>query len=238
MKLIWILLFPVVCFSANFTLFTIPKSGTHLVIKLLESPLFCDAARDSSPYHEHFRGIDPVRYFHKKGPAQKAIVPIRDIRDVALSWIDWVEKYPEHCPIINRDAFFSMSKEDKIIAMFSPEIWGKSLFMEEYKACMRFIKAVPSDRLLLISFEKLLGSKGGGSDYEQLEEIRRVADFLSIPYNEQQLQETAENLWGSTVTFNKGQSERWKSEYNASHIELSQAVCGEYLMKFGYEIVR
>jgi len=97
---------------------------------------------------------------------------------------------------------------------------------------------VPADRLLIVSFERLVGSRGGGSDEEQLEEVRRVADFLSISYDEQQLKETAENLYGNTFTFRKGQIQRWKREFDADLMELYQDSFGEFLIEFGYESAR
>ncbi len=229
--------FPIFVFSANFSLFTIPKSGTHVLIKLfrnpefnrleptnqkelINNPLFYYSVHFSDPFDEC------IQYFSSE---HKFIVNVRDFRDVAVSMVDWcIER--NKCPFICgnkiscgqvKQAWFDLSYTEKIKAFFQPDIWGKSWLMKELEKLEKFLLFVPQDKCYLTSFEKLVGSKGGGDSVQQQAEIQKIATFLGIHIHKKTIKLIADSLYGDSYTYRQGRIGRWKEIFDEELIELS-----------------
>jgi hypothetical protein len=199
-----------------------------------------DAQVALSPHHyssTHFGDTETLEHFIATYPDHKFILNIRDLRDVALSMLDWCLELEgaSFTHSIDITTWNALPRKSQLASQFSPKIWGDSWLIEEYRDFMNFIAKVPSDRILITSFEKLVGSRGGGNDLDQQEEIRKIADFLSVSYEELDIQEIADHLYGETFTFRVGQIKRWEKEYDASLLDLFKTTFGDFLVEFGYE---
>ncbi len=84
-------------------------------------------------------------------------------------------------------------------------------------------------------FEKLVGDKGGGDSAMQTEEIQRIANFLDISLDRNQITDISDELFGGTPTFKKGQIDSWKQYFTPQVKTLFKKVAGQLLIDLGYE---
>ncbi len=87
------------------------------------------------------------------------------------------------------------------------------------------------------SFEKLVGSKGGGSDEVQFQEISNICDYLGLQKTPEQIKRLCDNLFGSkkSLTFSKGLIGLWKTNFTAEQKEIFKCVANDLLIELGYE---
>lgn len=88
-----------------------------------------------------------------------------------------------------------------------------------------------------VYFERLIGSKGGGSDEIQMEEIRLIAQHIGVKLSPSKVKEIRDSLFGGTSTFREGKSGGWKNFFTP---EMKQAFkntpgANELLIALGYE---
>ena len=86
-----------------------------------------------------------------------------------------------------------------------------------------------------IKFENLIGSKGGGNDKLQLNEIRKIAKHIGINITDKEATKVAHKLFGGTTTFKDGQIGSWKNHFNAEHKIIFKKTAGKLLIKLDYE---
>lgn len=93
------------------------------------------------------------------------------------------------------------------------------------------------DRTLLIYFEDLVGSQGGGSDDKQQETLEKINDFLNLEYSTEELVAIGQKLFGHarSQTFRKGQIGKWKEYFDEQMTEAYRKKFGHYLQQLGYE---
>lgn len=100
-------------------------------------------------------------------------------------------------------------------------------------------------------FEKLVGSKGGGSDEEQFKEIKNIAKHLGLDVSDGKIKDVASKLFGDDnfdwpkepqseflvgeKTFRSGQIGSWKTCFNEQHKKAFKTLAGNLLKKLGYE---
>ncbi|RME60149.1 hypothetical protein D6779_02685, partial [Candidatus Parcubacteria bacterium] len=64
--------------------------------------------------------------------------------------------------------------------------------------------------VLVVRFEDLVGSKGGGDDNAQRKTIKQVFEHVGWDMADDDVQKIQENLFGGTHTFRKGQIDAWR----------------------------
>ena len=84
-------------------------------------------------------------------------------------------------------------------------------------------------------FEKLVGTKGGGSAEEQMKELSNIAQHLDIPHDEQGLARVVEKLFGKSATFREGKIGSWKASFHDEHKRAFKSIAGDLLIDLGYE---
>ncbi len=100
-------------------------------------------------------------------------------------------------------------------------------------------------------FEKLVGSKGGGSDEEQFNEIKNISKHLGLEISDEKIKDVAGKLFGDNdydwpidspsdflvgeKTFRSGQIGSWKSCFNEQHKKVLNAIAGKLLTELGYD---
>jgi len=82
--------------------------------------------------------------------------------------------------------------------------------VEFYKLFMPWAKA---EKFYAVRFENLIGSSGGGSDQAQLQEIKKIAQWLGRQLTDEQAGQIALKLFGGTSTFRKGQIGSWREHF-------------------------
>lgn len=85
-------------------------------------------------------------------------------------------------------------------------------------------------------FEKLVGPKGGGNIKDQLEEIKKIAEFIGIKINHNQTKDIADRLFGDSHTFREGKIGSWKKYFSEEHKKDFKRIAGQLLIDLKYEI--
>ena len=68
-----------------------------------------------------------------------------------------------------------------------------------------------------------------------MREIMNIARHIGIPVNRKRALEIANQLFGGTATFRKGQIGAWKKEFTQEQKELFKEHAGQLLIDLGYE---
>jgi hypothetical protein len=220
----------------NFLLITNPKSGTHLIQKVIalllgKPPLHGTQIRvnldswtnqllnpQAFPFtHVGKKYLDNYEFCLKNN--FKIIFIQRDIRDQLISSIrSLIRKDNVHIP-------FTEKIKDRIA---KKAFYVNQPLMDE----IRRIKL----QGLVIKFEDLIGPKGTGNLELQRSSIIRIAEYLNISLNEQQINYICENLWGNTMSFRKGIIGDWKNYFTEEIKKIFiERGGGDVLIELGYE---
>lgn len=85
------------------------------------------------------------------------------------------------------------------------------------------------------TFEKLVGKRGGGDDEMQLSEIIAIARHMGFYINRQQALVIAKDLFGKSATFREGKIGAWKKYFLKRHKIAFKKIAGQLLIDLGYE---
>lgn len=102
-----------------------------------------------------------------------------------------------------------------------------------YKSYWGWLSHFPD--FVLIKFEDLIGSKGGGSDETQINTVKKIANNLGKKLTDNEIKIIADNLFGATWTFREGQIGCWKKYFKPIHKDCFKIVAGQLLIELGYE---
>jgi len=225
--------------------FSVPKSGTHLLLKclsILMDEKFYYIDFDSNNFSEvikkkyiwtHLNNSEFKYNAFIRSLKYRAIVQIRDIRDVVMSYVNWILKDP-NTPKKTIDEFKNLSLEDKITYVINCD------FLED---CLKNIHIwLNNPDVFVCKFEDLVGENGGGLNIKQREIILKLSDYINFPIKEDKLDFIEKHLFGNreddkfiSVTFFSGQIGKWKNFFNEKHKELFKKKYGKTLMLLGYE---
>jgi sulfotransferase family protein len=91
-----------------------------------------------------------------------------------------------------------------------------------------FLPWKKSPAVFSVSFEDLIGSRGGGSDERQLRAIKGICDYLGCSLSHEVACRVAEQVFNPSVsTFRRGQIDAWRAEVD----EATEAVLNDKLAK-------
>lgn len=252
-----------------FALLTIPKAGSHLMIKALyfmtgvapvwhtHFPSIYYLPPDQGFLYTHLCVSPELQSNYDDLPDLRKIVTIRDLRDVCVSMVHQIEKnvWPG-MSLSQRQAFKRMSFDEKLlfvigydydvqqVAGFAPN----SLQVSIEKVAKQAVDYSMHSDSLVCKYENLVGPLGEGSEEAQHSELRKIADYLEVPMEEEALQEIAQNLYGDEVnpfnefgashfrsTFHSGKIGSWKAFFKEEHKEAFKEKLGGFLIALGYE---
>lgn len=169
---------------------------------------------------EHFKYLQSKKY--------KFVFLYRDPRDQLISYIFWMPRVVKHAPICQ---IKDIHTQIRVLIEGSSTI--KPLFSHKNFEQM---KRVQRKNVLMVKFEDIVGSRGGGCDEKQLTTILKLAKFLGVPLPRAKVSEIIENTWGNRGTFRKGQIGDWKNYFTDEHIDLYKEKYGDKLIEMGYEL--
>lgn len=217
---------------------SIPKGGTHLIMKCLEMLTGKESRSDGIKYWD-IEDLGFEKYFstlhfhvpriaHARGPEWKMILNIRDPRDVVVSFVNRSFK-----PALYKlEDWGQLPYEQKISYILN---YNESIYYVPLQFAYFFETLSNNPDACVVKFENLVGAKGGGSDKLQFSEIRKIADYLEIEISEEKIKSIAQNLFGGTETFKKGKIGLWKESFTEEQKEKAKELFGETLIKLGYE---
>jgi hypothetical protein len=172
-----------------------PLEEIEQKMSLLEKGAFLAGHRD---YDEEFNNI------LKENKISHVLI-VRDPRDVVVSRTFYIQKRPEHKLF---SYYNGLSRRERFIASINGVDSGDMLGITEiYK---RFLPWLSEGRCLVVRFEDLVGSRGGGSDEKQSEVLMRIIKHFGITVDKDDLKTIAfKSFTDKMVTFRKGQIGDW-----------------------------
>ena len=152
----------------------------------------------------------------------KVIYIYRDGRDVYYSYYNYKKKYN----VIPSNMLFSDFLHE---ILKSTEKWSDHI--------LSWTNKYPKEKILLIKYEDLINNK--------FEVLKKVSEFISIPTNNQVINQLIATSDYSTmaktgnnkedVVLNKGTSGGWRTEFSKQDIEIFKMHENKALIKLGYE---
>lgn len=252
----------------DFYLVTIPKSGSHLMHKLMRMLLEAHPMDPSIPHYDHytfpadiseipestfaqailkiknFKTYYPSSHtnftkcylqFSKTHPNYTPIVLIRDLRDVLVScvYFQWAEIEREIGP-----TSFDQKLSFLIHLGHSPT---QNKILNIYRYAEEALQWMDDPNTVLIRFEELVGSEGGGTGDLQKKAISIVAGALEVPLDSKQLRDICYELFGADrgppmlTTFRQGKIGSWKDCFSNENLHDFNQKWGQFQLSFGYD---
>ncbi len=248
-----------------FGLVTVPKAGTHLLLKLL----FFIQNREPSEIRP-FLGIDSWNNFAYGGNIQTLSNKLEDMvngnsfiychTDYSVLMEKFLKKHPNFPLILGirdlRDIFVSQVyfQWDLLEGIIGPSSFDdKLLFVMEnesvdrhpkllviYKHAAAMMRLLDHKNSLIVRFEDLVGSKGGGNDDLQKKTVVDVANWIGVTLSSEQISEISELLFGAEhllhANFRSGQIGSWKDHFKPKHVNFFKKKYGDLHQIFGYSL--
>ncbi len=237
---------------------TIPKAGTHLLVKYFHILL----KRQILPYktwsttHFFVKDFPQIYRLINESPENKAISLIRDPRDIICSLVDWLEKIHNYSntEIFFKKKWFSLSRSEKIRLLidvslprdylnkyFKYKCEGMTLPERIRESVERAVCFNSLPQVLVVRFEDIVGDKGKGSRLAQLTAFEAINEYLNIYVEEDEFVEIINSLWGKEdpeqihqPTFFKGYIGRWEEEFDDLDKAIMEDYYGRLISELGY----
>lgn len=164
----------------------------------------------------------------------RVIFNYRDPRDVVVSMVNFLSGSTKkgygdfsEFQIFNRILNSKSTMEDKLTyALTDPSFPGHDAFAKA-------VWLLNHPDVCKVSFEDLVGEKGGGSAVAQRGAVARICDFLGFDIS---VEHIADKLFNQdSFSFFKGQVGTWREVFTAEHIKLFMDRFGDSLAQYGYE---
>lgn len=223
-----------------FALITIPKSGSHLVMKAIYfltgsvpvwhtrfPSLYYIRPQDGFLY-THFCLSPELERDYAELPSLKKIIFIRDLRDVALSIVEQIRKnlWPGLSGEM-RQEFLKLSHDEQLLFVINfdydvhevSEYAPNSLQVSLAKIGEQALKYANDASYLTCSYENLVGPLGGGTEEAQIKEIEKLSEFLGLSSHGDDIAELAAKLYGNEVNpFGKEGLKNFQSTFHKGQI--------------------
>ncbi|MBW3661830.1 MAG: hypothetical protein KY469_01930 [Actinobacteria bacterium] len=220
-----------------------PRGGLAQVPIGVDWPVSADAAR----VRRRLRWVPPGGVLsghipHSPGFASivaqldvRVVAVVRDPRAVAASLVPFVLERPHH---FLHDRFAALAPEERLVASLTGlPADERGLGLLDLGTRFGSIAAWREDpNAIVVRFEDLVGSAGGGSDERRLEVLGRLAVHVSSPHDERVLATVADGLFGGTSTFRRGSVDAWRADFRTEDHDLARATLGGVGASLGYDL--
>ena len=161
------------------------------------------------------------------------VIIIRDPRDVIVSQVHYVLSAPKH--FLHR-AFGALGDRERCFdAAIDGGIFGRAILESIRARCLSLDVWLQSPRSIVIRFEDLVGSQGGGSETLQLDTITKLLRGAGVSKSDKEIQSIAAELYGpGKRTFRKGKiGEAW-NEMTPAQLARMDEMLGDIYAQWGY----
>ena len=170
--------------------------------------------------------------FHEGG--MRVVCILRDPRGVAVSQMHYLKQLKNH---FAHEEYMALPSDHErlLVSIRGGELGGRELqpLDQRYR---QFLRWGQEGGAVMVKFEDLVGTKGGGSDEAQRVAVERVARHLGVAADEGVLRRVEEELFGVGRTFRKGQIGGWREEFSEEHEGAVKEVLGTLLVELGYDV--
>lgn len=185
-------------YDSKIYIFSVRKSGTNLLSTFLDN-LNVDFEKSHLLYSHKLKPF-------LLSPRKKGIILIRDPRDVCISGVFWrTDRWFDENPHSPQPLLNKQVRLDPTLL----NIWNEASFRGKLKIAIAHEFPLPfsqinieyeiakqlienhRSRFLVIKFEDLIGSKGGGSDEKQDEVIQEILKFFGIKIGKKKIHVSA-----------------------------------------------
>lgn len=240
----------------KFVIHAIPKCGTHFiqrVIKLLtdkdinHAKLSFNALNDIEKRHEILRiyqdyDTSSINLLKKNG--YKVVAMVRDPRDALISFLYHMRNRKGQG---QRRDFFTVSSnfdeltfDEQLMALIKGD-YGMLSYLTFYRSRVGWSQ---DPHCLMIKYEDLVGSKGGGDDALQAESVVDIANYLNIELTDAKLEWVLNKMYlkkGADIAnddnnvFTRSSTGNWKKFLKKEHRKAFKKAAGNLLIQLGYE---
>ncbi len=153
----------------------------------------------------------------------------RDPRDILVSFADWIGGRAD---FYMHSDFAPLPREDRVRLLLrgGPTSAGPLLPFHDILARGAGWLNVPG--MLQVTFEDLLGPAGGGDARAQRATLAAIHAHVGAPVPLAQLDAAA--IYGGSLTFNKGRSQRWRELDDSTLVQEIETTLGPHLDRWGY----
>jgi hypothetical protein len=168
----------------------------------------------------------------------KQILLLRDPRDVVVSNMFFTKREPG---VRHHKYYAEVLKGDDERIMATIRGFGQDTATERPRASIRemfegYTPWLDDPSTLVVRFEDLVGPQGGGVSGKQLDEIRRIAEFVERPLSREHAQQLAQKMYSTgSLTYRKGIVGDWRNHFSEDHRRVFKQVAGDLLIRLGYE---
>ena len=89
--------------------------------------------------------------------------------------------------------------------------------------------------IYVTTFEKLIGPAGGGTEEVQVQEIKNIARHIGLEISDVEAKKCADQLFGDTNTFRAGKIGSYKEHFTLEQTSLFKRIVGDLLIQLKYE---
>ncbi len=220
-----------------FALFTVPKSGSHLLIKTLyymtgftpywhtDPPATKQLFQQSHFPYTHCC-LSPRLLNYYANSSIKQIIGIRDLRDVAVSIVYQIRKglWPEftHNPR-KKEEFLRLSFDEQLLFVIQqeyklapPEIL---LQLEIQKVAKQAELLVQNPSVFICRYEDLVGPQGGGTSESQKQLLQKIGLHIGLYFSPEQIEELSLCCYGNEYNpFGHGDFSNYQSTFREGKI--------------------
>ena len=165
------------------------------------------------------------------------ILLLRDPRDVVVSRAFFRKRLPWHphhryfTEVLKTDAERIMATIEGFPAQPTSPVPLESI----NDAFRRYLSWFDSQDLLTVRFEDLVGPVGGGQLAAQLNAVRKIADHIGRPIDDDEVVRVADRMYATSgLTYRKGVAGDWRNHFTDEHRAVFDRVSGDLLEVLGY----
>lgn len=168
----------------------------------------------------------------------KQILLLRDPRDLVVSQAFYIKREPLHHHHRHYTEVLK-SDEERIMTCirgFEAGVSNDIPLLSVSELFAGFVPWLDDASTLVVRFEDLIGSRGGGDIENQLASIRHIGEFIGRPLGHGQAERIAGKMYGKgSLTFRKGQTGDWRNHFTEAHRRTFKETMGDMLIGLGYE---
>lgn len=162
----------------------------------------------------------------------KVIFMIRDPRDIMVSHFKYVTGI-DSTHVLNE--FYNALPSDD--ARLMATIRGEHEMQDSIKDVLEKYEGwLHDENTLVVRFEDLIGSNGGGDDQAQYDAVQAIGQHLGMDMSKEKIQFICSRVFNSkAATFRSGQINGWIKHFKPEHIEVFNQLAGDLMIKYEYK---